>query len=877
MSSITGISSTRISDVFVYTQLTRQMMSDQVELFNIENQISTGHLFQIPSEDPVAAEQVIDLQRVLEQMGQYLKNITGSKTYLATADSTLQEASNLMAEAKASILAVSGDTAYFTELTSTAEVIQQTTASLLAIGNRNLGGRYLFAGSNTSVQPYRFTDSGDVEFLGNNRNLYTYSSATTVFETNVTGFEAFGGESAEVLGTKDLDPNLTFDTPISSLQGGEISPLGSIRISNGPSTKTIDLSEANTVLDVCRMIQANPPDGSNISVGITPTGSFTIQLDSGSLTIRDEEGGKTAKQLGILCTAGQGTSLFVGEDVNPALLETTDLDDVLGTRATAKMTNFVCRDSNILFEADDIGLAANGITVVFADTATLGTENVVWDPIGRTLTANISKDETTAERVVELVNKAHDDGFIDFTASLDPVDETYGGTGTVTVGTATLTYGDGTGFDRDSGFLVENAGTTEVVSIAGATTVGNLLNAFNIADLGLRAEINEDKTGINVHSRYSGCDFAIGENGGTTATDFGLRSFTVDTALADLNFGRGVNIVDGVEFTITRNDGVELDIDLTDTDYTIQDVLNAINNNVGNADGRLTATLVATGNGIALNDTSWNPGSPGTIEVTRSEASLAAIDLGLIPEGEQYNNTSTPTESAFAIVGTSAVPDAQLEFTAQNAGPAYNDITIQFVDNGGGVDVSGFTYDGITLEIQINTLTATALAIKNYYDLNCGAVPFDCELYPAGSTGLGFPGADAQITAGGTETIDGTEVNPLEAEGFFNALIRLEEMLRSESGWDPSSYDVRRLMEQIDNQTDELYYVQTELGAREQSVEFQQNVVEDEILQYEGTLSLEYDTDMIEAITRYASMQASFEASLKVSGQIMQMTLLDYI
>lgn len=877
MSSITGISSTRISNVFIRTQLSRQMMSDQVELFNIQNQISTGQRFQIPSENPVSAELVIGLQRVLEQMGQFVKNINSSQTYLATADTALQEASNLVASARSAILAVCGDTAYFTELKSTAEVVNQTTTTLLAIANRNLGGRYLFAGSNTSVQPYSFTEDGYVDFRGNNERLYSYSSATTVFETNVSGVEAFGGKSAQVLGTKDLDPALTFDTPISSLQGGRITPLGSIRISNGPSTKTIDLSEADTVLDVCRMIQANPPDGSNISVGITPSGSFTVQLDSGSLTILDEEGGKTAKQLGILCPNGQGTNLFVGEDVDPALLDTTRTEDILGTRATARMVNFVCRDSNIIFEADEIGPAANGISIVFADTATLGTENVSWNAGTRTLTANISKDETTAERVIQLVNKAHDDGFIDFTASLDPVDERYGGTGTVTVGTVTLSGGEGTAFDRESGFLIENAGTAKTVSVESAETIGDLLNAFLIADIGLSAEINADKTGINVRSRYSGCDFAIGENGGTTASDFGLRSFNTTTELSDLNFGRGVDIVDGVEFTITRNDGVELEIDLDDTDYTIADVLEAINSHPGNTDGKLTATLVETGNGIALEDTSWDPAQPGGLKVARSETSLAAIDLGLIPPGLDYNRTSFATQAASAIVGSAAPGDAQLQFTAQTAGPAYNGVTIQFVDNGGGPDVSGFSFDGTTLEIEINTLTATADAIKTYYDLNCGAVPFDCELYPAGSTGMGLPGAGARAAGGGTQTLDGTDVNPLEAAGFFNAFVRLRNMLQSETQWDPSSYDVQRLVQQVNDQTEELYYVQTELGARQQSVEFQLNVVTDEILQYESTLSVEFDTDMIEAITAYSAMQASFEASLQVSGQILQMSLLDYM
>ena len=73
-----------------------------------------------------------------------------------------------------------------------------------------------------------------------------------------------------------------------------------------------------------------------------------------------------------------------------------------------------------------------------------------------------------------------------------------------------------------------------------AETVDELLNLFNGAELGLLAEINAAGNGINVRSRLSGADFTIGENGGTTATQLGIRTYTGATELADFNRGVGV-------------------------------------------------------------------------------------------------------------------------------------------------------------------------------------------------------------------------------------------------------------------------------------------------------------------------------------------------
>jgi flagellar hook-associated protein 3 FlgL len=190
----------------------------------------------------------------------------------------------------------------------------------------------------------------------------------------------------------------------------------------------------------------------------------------------------------------------------------------------------------------------------------------------------------------------------------------------------------GGGLDQ-TGLEILNGGNTYAISFAAAETVEDVLNLLNGSEAGVLAEINATGTGIDVRSRLSGEDFAIGENGGTTATQLGLRTLTRETKLEDLNYGRGLNTHDGVDFTIELTDGTVLDIDLT-TEETIGDVLDLINAVAG---GSLGAGLVSYGNGIELVDTN---GGAQPLTVTRTTGSFAANELGLIPQGEDSVSVS---------------------------------------------------------------------------------------------------------------------------------------------------------------------------------------------------------------------------------------------
>jgi flagellar hook-associated protein 3 FlgL len=152
----------------------------------------------------------------------------------------------------------------------------------------------------------------------------------------------------------------------------------------------------------------------------------------------------------------------------------------------------------------------------------------------------------------------------------------------------------------------------------------------------VQAQINATGTGVDILNPIQGTQMTIAENGGTTATDLGVRSFGPATQLSELNDGKGIGAsTSGPDFTITRSDGTSFGVSLAGA-VTVQDVINRINTAAGTG---VTASFATTGNGIVLTD-SLSGGNPLT--VTPQNFSTAAADLGI--SGPVSGNVITGTD-----------------------------------------------------------------------------------------------------------------------------------------------------------------------------------------------------------------------------------------
>lgn len=325
-----------------------------------------------------------------------------------------------------------------------------------------------------------------------------------------------------------------------------------------------------------------------------------------------------ANVFGALSTRMQGSV-----DLSPSLTATTRIGDLKGAGdegvhlGSIQLSNGTVTKIVDLSTADTIGDVQNLI-----NAAGVGGITASIAPSGNSLQLNAGASDN--------ITVSDTGGTV--AADLGILQKTPLGAGTAVVGadvnpsvtnlTKLSDLKNGAGIDT-KGLILTNGLTSATVDLSGATTVEDLLNAINSSKTGVLAKINDSGNGIDLVNPTQGVQMTIGENGGTTAADLGIRSLSPSTKLADLNGGRGVQTSNGAELQISRQDGTSFQVEIGNA-QTIQDVIDAIN--TADAGGGVTASFATTGNGIVLNDSTTGPNKLSVISINFSSA---AKDLGL--------------------------------------------------------------------------------------------------------------------------------------------------------------------------------------------------------------------------------------------------------
>jgi len=216
------------------------------------------------------------------------------------------------------------------------------------------------------------------------------------------------------------------------------------------------------------------------------------------------------------------------------------------------------------------------------------------------------------------------------------------GNGNLDRETSLDTLNGGSGVAGGSIVITDRSGRSAEVDLSGATTISDVLDAINTTTgIGVRASVSGDHIVITDTTGASASNLIVEEAGATTAANLGILASSAsgtiagtdivaigrNTSLDSLNDGRGVRNVTGLaDILITRRDGAAISVNL-DNVTTVGALLDAINNNAANADGKLVASVSSDGKGITLTDST---GGLGDLSVAAQNGSLAAADLGLV-------------------------------------------------------------------------------------------------------------------------------------------------------------------------------------------------------------------------------------------------------
>ncbi|MES1179205.1 MAG: flagellar hook-associated protein FlgL [Myxococcales bacterium] len=200
----------RVSEQMRYDSVTNNLSQLSARQAKAAQEAQTGVRVNLPSDDPVAAAQLARLAASQSQTSARRNAIATVKGDAELAESSLQQASDLMASAKEIAIQGGNGTLGATERATLALQVKDLKDQLIGVANTRGSTGYLFGGSATETKPFDPTgafsgnDDAHVIDIGNSTPTAVNASGSKAF-TLAGGNDVFGALDAlyNALSTND--------------------------------------------------------------------------------------------------------------------------------------------------------------------------------------------------------------------------------------------------------------------------------------------------------------------------------------------------------------------------------------------------------------------------------------------------------------------------------------------------------------------------------------------------------------------------------------------------------------------------------------------------------------------------------------------------
>lgn len=227
----------RIADKMAFEQVKGNISKNRQTMSELQNQAATQKRVTKPSDDPLAASRVLAHRVDLQGNQQFSKSLGYARSFLEYTDQSLSEITDALVRAKELAIRESNDASSGPESRRVvATEVNQLYDSLVQIGNRKLGDRFIFGGYRTQSAP--FDVQGD--YHGDEGEMLIHVDKDAFLAMNTPGSRVFLGSGFTKDGPKFVSPEQPmtieeFDKQKEESQSPSASPNGQPVELRGPA------------------------------------------------------------------------------------------------------------------------------------------------------------------------------------------------------------------------------------------------------------------------------------------------------------------------------------------------------------------------------------------------------------------------------------------------------------------------------------------------------------------------------------------------------------------------------------------------------------------------------------------------------------------
>jgi len=508
----------RVTQQMMISRSASNLSSALERVLDLQNQLSSGKRLARPSDDPTGIPRALSYRTSIAALRQYKDNCTRAESQLATVEQTLNSVNTLLVRARELATSMANDDFDATARAGAATEARDIFDQLIQLGNTQNEGRYIFSGHETRTASFLATATG-VTYQGDQGILYSQIETSSQMAVNLIGSDMLLAPVVTLGAGFDCDRGVDSAVLLADLlmgSGIDINPGTDLNIldENTGTIVAVDLSGAVTVGDVVTAINTQLAAGGMLGVtaAVSPSGdairltaendgtvtSLTklanlnngagIDLSPGSFRVATDDGTVDVTiDVSGLTTVGDLMAAFDAQmDAAAVSLGIPELANV-SMDLNAGQTGLRIIDGNalplglrvedLLQEATAAGLGLVG----YVNDELVGTD---LNPVREITISEGGAGQTTAADLGVLGSFT---GTLDG-ADLDPI---------LTLTTPISELNHGTGLTLGSIRIAQGTLST-VVNLAGAVTIGDVIDRINACGLQITAAINSDQRGIQV-------------------------------------------------------------------------------------------------------------------------------------------------------------------------------------------------------------------------------------------------------------------------------------------------------------------------------------------------------------------------------------------
>ncbi|HHV53726.1 MAG TPA: flagellar hook-associated protein FlgL, partial [Synergistaceae bacterium] len=185
------------------------MHKNLTRMLDLQRQMSTGKLYQRPSDNPIGVVRELSIDTSLVENGQYIKNLDDAISWLSYTDSALNQVTNVAQRLRELAIYAGNGALSDVDLDAIAQEVELLQEELRQTANYEVEGRFIFAGLATGESPFVRDEQGHVVYRGNLRNIAFEVGRFETGQVSVHGREVFPENEKQYI-VKSVDLPLDF-------------------------------------------------------------------------------------------------------------------------------------------------------------------------------------------------------------------------------------------------------------------------------------------------------------------------------------------------------------------------------------------------------------------------------------------------------------------------------------------------------------------------------------------------------------------------------------------------------------------------------------------------------------------------------------------